>query len=336
MRLLPCVVLPRKSRWSWLADSLLVFAFATVLVRPLYKTEYFDAWNSIESTFISDARFLSAHWPHPGWQPNWYMGTRTDYVYPPALRYGAAALSRLRHTSTARSYHLYIALLYGFGIAAVYVFVRTGSRSRWIAIWAALASALVSPSFLFFKDFRVDYQGVNFMPIRLGVLIRYGEGPHMSAFALLPFALAAAWNGLRRNRIGLLAAAGIMSAAVVSNNFYGATALAMFFPILVWCVWLAEQDAMIFARAAAIAALAWGLCAFWFTPSYLRVTLDNMKLVSEPGHAWSAAMLALVAAAYGALSWRWVRGRPERAWAAFCLGALVVMALNVIGNQYYD
>ena len=62
----------------------------TVLVRPLYKAEYLDAWNSIESTFISDARFLSDHWAHPGWQPNWYTGTRTDYVYPPALRYGTA------------------------------------------------------------------------------------------------------------------------------------------------------------------------------------------------------------------------------------------------------
>jgi uncharacterized membrane protein len=118
-----------KSRWwLWLADSLLLFALATFFVRPLYKAEYLDAWNSIESTFISDAHFLSGHWPHPGWQPNWYCGTRFDYVYPPALRYGTAALSRLRHVSTARSYHLYIALLYGIGIASVYVFVRAGAN----------------------------------------------------------------------------------------------------------------------------------------------------------------------------------------------------------------
>jgi hypothetical protein len=326
----------KSSRWSWLADGFLVFAFATVLVRPLYKAEYLDAWNSIESTFISDARFLSAHWPHPGWQPNWYLGTRTDYVYPPALRYGTAALSKIRHTSTARAYHLYIALLYGFGIAAVYVFVRTGSGSRWIALWAAAASAMVSPSFLFFQDFRVDYAGVNFMPLRLGVLVRYGEGPHMSAFALLPFALAAAWNGLRRGHPVLLGLTAIFAALVVSNNFYGATALAIFFPILVWSIWLAERDAWIFVRSVVAAVLAWGLCAFWFTPSYLRVTLDNMKLVSAPGHAWSAALLAVVVGGYGVLSYRLVRGRPERAWASFCLGALAVMALNVIGNQYYD
>src|SRR5207244_7507645 len=97
---------------------------------------------------------------------------------------------------------------------------------------------------------------------------------------------------------------------VVANNFYGATALAMLFPILAWSLWLAERDVMIWARAAAVAALAWGLCAFWFTPSYLRVTLDNMKLVSAPCHAWSAALLAVVAAAYAWISYRLVRAKP--------------------------
>jgi hypothetical protein len=328
---------PQTSRpWTWIADSLLLYAFATALLNPLYRADYLSAWNSIEATFISDARFLRDHWPHPGWQPNWYGGTRFDYIYPPALRYGTAALSLFRHTSTARSYHLYIALFYAIGIAGVYLFVRTGSRSRWTAFWTAVASALVSPCFLFFRDFRLDYKGVYYMPLRLGVLIRYGEGPHMSAFALLPLALAAAWLGLRRGHPGRLAAAAIVSALLVANNFYGATALAMFFPILVWSVWLGERDAWIWARAAAVGILAWGLCAFWLTPSYLRVTLDNMRWVSSPGHAWSAVLLGMVAAIYVGLSWRWVRGRPERSWPCFVLGCLAIFSLNVVGNIWYD
>ena len=85
--------------WTWLADSVCIFLIAAALIWPIYKAEYLDAWNSIESTFISDARFLSVNWPHPGWQPNWYCGTRFDYIYPPALRYGTAALSRVRQAS---------------------------------------------------------------------------------------------------------------------------------------------------------------------------------------------------------------------------------------------
>jgi hypothetical protein len=326
----------KPRRWTWVADSLLLFALATALLNPLYRFEYLDAWNSIEATFISDARFLSEHWPHPRWQPNWYTGTRYDYIYPPALRYGTAALSRLRHVSTARSYHLYIALLYSIGIAGVYLFVRTGSRSRWTAIWAAAASAAVSPAYLLFKIFRLDNAGVYYMPMRLGVLVRYGEGPHMSSFALLPISLAAAGVGLRRARPGYLAVSAVVAALVVANNFYGATALAMFFPIVAWSVWLGEQDWMVWGRAALVGVLAWGLDAFWLTPSYVRVTLDNMRWVSSPGHGWSAALGAVVVAAYAWLSWKYARGRPERAWAAFVLGSLALFALNVAGNQYFD
>ena len=322
--------------WFWAADVLLLAIFATVLIQPLYLAGYLNAWSSIESTFISDARFLRDHWPGTGWQSNWYAGTRFDYVYPPALRYGTAALSLLRNVSTARAYHLYIAILYAIGIAGVYVFARTGSRSRWVALWAAAASALVSPAFLLFEKFRIDYSGVYWMPVRLGALIRYGEGPHMSAFALLPFSLAAAWYGLRRGHTALLAASAAIAAMVVAHNFYGATALAIFFPILTWSVWLAERDWRVWVRAAGIAAIAYGLCAFWLTPSYIRITLANMQFVSGENHAWSAALLALVAISYAAISLRLVRGRPERAWACFCLGSFVLVGLNVIGNYYFD
>lgn len=322
--------------WTWAADSLLLYAIATALLNPLYRHEYLNAWNSIEATFISDARFLRDHWPHPGWQPNWYTGTRFDYIYPPAIRYGTAALSLLRNVSTARSYHLYIALLYAVGIVGVYWLVRTGSRSRWAALWTATASAVVSPSFLLFREHRLDYAGVWWMPLRLGALIRYGEGPHISAFALLPLVLAAAWFGLRRGHPGRLGLSAVLSAMVVAHNFYGATALALSFPILAWSLWLAERDRMVWARAALTAVLAWCLCAYWLTPSYLRVTLDNMRWVSDPGNAWSGGLLLAVTGCYMWLSWRFVRGRPERAWASFVLGSLTMFGLNVAGNRYIN
>ena len=49
--------------WLWAADVLLLAIFATVLIQPLYLAGYLNAWSSIESTFISDARFLGVHWP---------------------------------------------------------------------------------------------------------------------------------------------------------------------------------------------------------------------------------------------------------------------------------
>src|ERR1700732_1478679 len=101
-------------RAAWL-DSFLLFLLTTLLIWPLFRLKYLDNWPSIESTFIADARMLAARLPHPGWQPLWYCGTRFDYIYPPALRYGTALLSKIDHLSPARAYHLYTALLYSFG-----------------------------------------------------------------------------------------------------------------------------------------------------------------------------------------------------------------------------
>ncbi len=104
--------LPKLSRSKQiLLDFFLVFLFTAILIRPYFKAKYTDKWASIESTFIADARFLMEHWPHPQWQPLWYAGTRFDYIYPPALRYGTAAISKVTGFWPVKAYHFYTALL---------------------------------------------------------------------------------------------------------------------------------------------------------------------------------------------------------------------------------
>lgn len=327
--------MPSLAGRRWFADSLLLFALTACLIWPLFQMDYMENWGSIESTFIGDGRMLRDRGLQAEWQPNWYLGTRFDYVYPPMLRFGTAALSKWLGVSTARSYHLYTATVYCLGIVGIYWLMRIGSGSRGWAWIAALSVAIHSPALLFLEHFRQDAIPVRFMPVRLGVLIRYGEGPHISALALLGFALAASWIGVRRGQVAALVLAGIFSALVVSNNFYGATALALFFPILVWAIAVTERDAWVVARAAGVAAIAYGLTASWFTPSYLRVTLENMRLVSSPGNLWSVCLEAAVLAAFAAGSWWLARGRPERAWTAFTIGAFARIALYVLGHYYF-
>ena len=311
-----------------------MFLFAAVLIRPLFKAKYLDKWASIESTFVADARFLIAHWPHPQWQPLWYAGTRFDYVYPPMLRYGTALISKAIGYWPVKAYHFYTAFFYALGIVGVYLFVRVARNSRGAAWLAALATALVSPSFLFLKDVRLD--SWHLTPQRLSVLNRYGEGPHMTALAFIPFALAFTWLALERWRPPMIALAAISCAAVVSNNFYGATSLAVFYLIAVWSFWITRRDRRIFLTASLIPVLAYGLTAFWLTPSYFKITADNMKYVSLPGNKWSYAIAFGIAALYGAFSYRWSRGRADRTWAAFVSGALLFFALNVLGNAYFN
>jgi len=323
-----------RVRWIIL-DTTVVLFLAVILVGPWIRLKYLDNWSSIESTFIADARFLKENWPHPGWQPNWYCGTRWDYIYPPALRYGTAAVSMMLGVIPAKAYHIYTGVFYAIGIAGVFLLTRLGSGSRGGAWMAAAATATLSPAFLFLDVYRNEARILHWMPQRLSVLVRYGEGPHISALSVLGLALAAAWFGLRRGRPAALALSAIFCALVVSNNFYGATSLAIFFPVLVWAVWLAEQDRLVWLRAAAIALLAYGLTASWLTPSYLTVTVENLKLVSTPGNNWSRGVAVALAAIFAAASWKLANGRPDRAWPVFVWGSLAFFTVNVLGNHYF-
>lgn len=320
-------------RRTFLLDSLILICLTGILILPLFRLEYLNNWKSIDSTFIADARMLSEHLPHPAWQPLWYCGTRTDYIYPPALRYGTAFLALAGHVSFARAYHLYTALFYVFGIAAVYWLVRIGSGSRWAAWLAAAATALLSPSFLLLKDVRHD--SIYWVPQRLHVLMAYGEGPHISSLCVLPAALAAAFAALRNRRPAVLAAAGALSALVVATNFYGATALALLYPILVWSAWNGERDSRVLWRAAAIPAIAYGLSAFWLTPSYLHITLVNLRWVALPPDNRARVIFAVFAAAYWLLSRRFGRANSGREWRIFVIGAATVLGVYVLGDLWF-
>jgi len=321
-----------RSRVVLPVDLLLIFLFTAVLIKPLFRAKYLEGWGSIESTFIADGRFLKDHWPHPQWQPLWYCGTRYDYIYPPALRYGTALLSRV--WTPVKAYHIYTALFYCLGIAGVYFLVRVMSGSRGAAWLAAAASALVSPVFILMREARWDSQ--HLAPQRLWVLLRYGEGPHISAVALLPFALAFAWLAFERRRPTSLAAAAVFCALVALTNFYGATALAIFYPILVWSVWVTSRDNGVWLRAAAIPALAYGLSAFWLTPSYLRITIENLRLVSSPGNRSSMALLLVAGVLFLMVSLRAASGKPRRAYPVFVSGSLLFVGLNVLGHYYFN
>ena len=308
-------------------DSFVVFLLTCVLIFPLFILEYLVNWGSIESKTIADSRMLRENFPHIGWQPLWYCGTRFDYIYPPAVRYGTALVSWLLHLSIAHAYHLYIAVVYALGIAGVYWLVYSGSGSRAQAWVGAIASAVLSPSLWLMASYRHD--NPDWVPERLHVLMSYGEGPHVTAVSMLAVALAASFAALRRSGGARLFGAGVLCATVISSNFYGAVGLAMFFAVLVWAVWLELRRPDVWLRAACIAAVAYGLCAFWFTPSYVRMTLVNLNFVALPRTPWSGTIAAACVLVFCAVTYR--IGKRPAAWPIFVFGAAFFTSIYVLG-----
>ncbi|HVY93188.1 MAG TPA: methyltransferase domain-containing protein [Bryobacteraceae bacterium] len=322
----------RQNRRILLLDLLVVFLCSAIVIRPLFKAKYLQFWDSIESTFIADGRYLGAHWPHPLWQPLWYGGTRFDYVYPPVLRYGTALLTNF--FIPVKAYHVYIAVLFCIGIAGICFLVRVMEGTRIQAWYSAVACLLISPSFLFLPQIAND--APQLMPWRLRVLVRYGEGPHITALSLLPFALAFAFLALRRSQSLALILAGVFSALVALTNFYGATALALFYPILVWSVWVTHRGRDILWRAIAIPALAYALSAFWLTPAYLKITLHNMRYVSQPGNQYSYLLTVALALVFGFASWRLASHRTHATYLTFITGSMLFFALIVLGHFSFN
>ncbi len=317
---------------SWVLDCVILLAISAFLIRPNWKLKYVENWGSIESTFIADARMLRDHWPQPLWQPFWYLGTRWDNVYPPALRYGTAALAKYYPMDPAKAYRLYTGFFYCFGIAMVYILARVGFRRRWGALAAGLMAAVVSPGYLFFPTVAAD--GFELGTTKLNALVRYGEGPHMTALAWLPLALALAWLGFDRASKSFAIASGFACAMVVANNFYGATALAMLYPFVVWAFWLRDRHWRIVGLALIPPAIAYGLSAFWFTPQYVALTLRNMQYVSETGNLWSRWVGLGVLVAYLSATNRLSRRGKLSPWAAFLSGAVCLFTLNTVGNYW--
>jgi hypothetical protein len=322
------------ARRTWAVDAIAIFLLTVVLVWPLFNVLFQDNWRSIEATFIADGRMLLGNLPHRQWQPLWYCGTRADYVYPPALRYATAILTIVLHTSPARAYHIYTALMYCVGIVGVYTLVRVGTRSRSCAWVGAASAALISPTFLVLADLRHD--SLWRVPQRLHVLIRYGEGPHISSLALLPFALAFSLLVYRKWNPAAFAVGGVSCAAVVTHNFYGATALAILFPVLTYAAGIRYGWRSTLVRAAGIIALSYGLTAAWLTPSYLRITAANLSMVAEPGNRASVIVLAAVALVFALAAWLVAKRRtPAPAYEIFVAGAVLFLALDVLGHRFF-
>jgi hypothetical protein len=125
-------------------------------------------------------------------------------------------------------------------------------------------------------------------------------------------------------------------AMAVSNNFYGATALAMLYPLLLWSVYITHLDKWIWVRGASMPVLAYGFTAFWLVPSYLQITLNNMRFVSAEGNLWSRWVALAFVVAFVLLSDQFARGKRESMWFTFLTGATVLFAINVLGNHFLD
>ena len=192
--------------------------------------------------------------------------------------------------------------------------------------------ALLSPSFLLMPDFRADS---NFLvPWRLHVLMAYGEGPHISSLASTSHRVAGGFRRFQGGGIRWLLLSAVAAASVVSINFYGATALAITFPLLALACYLERRDWRIFKIGLnchdRLRADRW-----WLAPSYLQITSRNLRLVAPAGNSWSLPLFAAVLAGYLAFSF-WIRRWSYfRSYSFFIWSGAGFLGLYILGWRWF-
>ena len=190
----------------------------------------------------------------------------------------------------------------------------------------------MSPIFLFMPRFRNDAWLLH--PQRLGVLVKYGEGPHMSALALIPIALGFTWLALEKPRPLGHRARRLFSPPAWSPTI--STARPRWrSSTRSWsgAFWITRQDKRILLPACAIPVLAYGLTAFWLVPSYFKVTAENMKYVSEHGTTWSIWVARRRwRSSFAVTTDKLARGKPERTWEVFLAGCGGVLLAERAGQ----
>jgi len=250
-----------------------LFALNVALNLSLFapgETPYRD---SIEGGYAAMARFFSEN-PNPwGWNPTQYGGLPAQFTYLPSLPYAAGMISRLAPSlAPDYAYRLLASTFACLGPVTLFIFVLYFTRSRWWALAAALAYTFFSPSYYLVHTIDVD-RGKAYLPWRLQVLVKYGEGPHNAGLTLIPLALIAVWRAAIGRGFAPIFLGGALLAAVALTNWVAALALACCcFLILVTMAGSADFHV---GRVFAAGAVGYGLACFWLTPSFIQTIAFN-------------------------------------------------------------
>lgn len=268
---------------------------------PLFLAGESPYRGSIEAGYASMSRFIAAH-PNPwGWNPTQYCGLPTALMYLPLVHYLAALLACIvPGVDAPYAYRIVTGTFACLVPVSLFFFVRYFTRSPWWALAVALSYTFFSPLYGLIEGIGRD-RGVVYLPWRLQLLVKYGEGPHTVGVALLPLALVTIWSaGVSRSFARILIAA-VMAAAVALTNWIAALALAlccvaMFLTVL----GAGQRTGFRVNRVAGAGVLAWLLASFWLTPTFIHNIAFNWSTDALNYHL-RATQNALLAGAVVAL-----------------------------------
>jgi hypothetical protein len=258
---------PRKHQLFALG-LILLLALNLYLYGPLFSPQQRPYKGSIAAGYAGITRFIAEH-PDPwGWNPQQYAGQPTQFTYPPLLPYTASALHWLTGMEPFRAYRSIVALFACLGPITLAFAFYYFTRNLILSLLLGLGYSVCSPVYGLFERIDAD-RGLYYLPWRILVLMKYGEGPHVVGLTLLPLILVSLRWGLARTGWPSLFLMTIALATAPLTNWLCALALTL-------CVFtMLLSGVQNVPRLFGAGALGYALSSFWLTPEYVKTTLFN-------------------------------------------------------------
>lgn len=314
--------------WTY---AIVLFVLNVYVAHRLFTLEYSAHLESNEGTFIAISRIMAAHPADLVWWPFWDEGIPFQNTYLPLLPAVVAVFSRLTGWSPALSFHAVSGFFYCLGPVALFFMAAGISRRIGYSFVASLLYSLTSPASLIIPAVRTDAGGA-WNARRLQILAFYGEGPHITTVALLPFAVLLLYLALKHHRLRYYLPAGLLTAGVALSNAFGTVDLAIMTCCLLATVGFER------ARRNILITIAAGMCVYLLIspclpPSLLRTIQINTPTVDGDYRFSARSAMGLFLLAVGFL-WLW---RITRRWRfpehlrLFALFAFLISGIPILG-----
>lgn len=252
-------------------------------------------------------------------------------VYQPGFHLTVALLATVAHWQIPVAYHMLTALAYALGPVALFVLCAEAGDSRAFALVAAFIYSLYSPLALLAPAIRTDAGGY-FNPRRLQVLIKYGEGPHITSLALLPIAIFLIHRAVTDGRRYAAVIAPLIIAAIALTNWPGSVGLS--FAIVSYIVSrIGSQPPLHWSRLVAICTCAYAIVSPWIPPSTILSVVRNaqesdyMTFGYAQVFGWLAVLLLVMIGHF--------RTRSVRPWTRFFIYFFIISGSVAFGNLWF-
>ena len=310
-----------------------IFALNAYVCKNLFALEFSQRMESIEGSYMSIARWTAANWSDLTWFPLWFNGMPMQKVYQPGFHFTVAGLSTLVGWTPQHAYHFLTAVTYSGGALTLSWLCYAANHDRVQALSAALFYSLISPTCFLVPLIRADAGGW-LSPRRYQILVHYGEGPHISAVALIPVVILVLHGAVSvRNRIWI-AIAPFALAAVPLTNWPGSMGLSM--AVLAYC--LSQIGAFRISNWLSLVGM--GVAAYliaspWIPPSVIASVIRNAQ--QSDGTSLGAAQLwpgLILAAACAAFVVIFKRTDVSR-WLRFFIFFTLLTGGVSIGHEWF-